>query len=96
MIDPQFRLTGPSPKGISTELDTCMRIQGQGWKMSYALEPILDIVQLSRRYRVDVKRCLRKVTEDDDHVELLQAELHTLKRSDFDLVEGHDHEGWVR
>lgn len=93
MIGPQFKLTGPSLNGMSTELDGQRSLYTQRWlKENNALEPILDIVQLSARYRVDMERRFRKVFENEDEIKLFQCELDTFQRCDFDLVESDDEE----
>lgn len=58
-----------------------------------SLEPFLDIVQLRTRNRIDVQRRLCKILEDQDHIELLEGELHSLERRDFDLGQS-DHREW--
>ena len=40
-----------------------------------------------------MNRRARKVLEDKDHVEVLEAVLDALEVGDFDLVEGEDEEG---
>lgn len=81
---------------MSTELDTLYRVEiSMGTRMARednALEPILDIVQLSARYRVDMERCFRKVFEDEDKIKLFECELYTFQGSDFNLVESDDEE----
>ena len=42
---------------------------------------------------IDVGRGPMEVLEDEDHVEVLEAELYALEVGDFDVFEGNDGEG---
>ena len=42
-----------------------------------------------------MQRALRKILEDEDHIELFEAKLHTFQRGDLDLGQGDDEEGGV-
>jgi hypothetical protein len=63
-------------------------------RKKHSLEPILHIIQLGTRYRVDVKWGFGKVFEDENKIELFEGELDTFQRRDFDLVESDDKERW--
>lgn len=43
------------------------------------LQPVLDIVQLRARNRVDMQRWLGEVLEDEHNIKLLQTELDTFE-----------------
>ena len=43
-----------------------------------------------------MKRRLGEIFEDEDHIELLQAELNTLQRGDLNLGQGDDQERRIR
>ena len=43
-----------------------------------------------------MKRCLREVLEDKDHIELLETELYTLQGRDLDVRKGDDEERRIR
>ena len=58
-----------------------------------AVEPILDSVKRLDGDSVDVGGRASEVLEDDDHVEVLEAELHALEVHDLDVGEGDDEEG---
>ena len=94
---PQFKVTGPSLSGMSTELDnitTC----GDQHSHKYVLEKtthsskLFNIVQLSARYRVDMDWCLRKVFEYEDKIQLFERKLSTFQGCDLDFVESDDEE----
>ena len=57
------------------------------------LEPFLDVVELTRRDRVDVNRRAREVGEDEDHIEVFESILNSFEMSDFDVGEREDEEG---
>ena len=58
------------------------------------LEPLLDGVEGVDGHGVDHGHLLVVVLVDDDHVKVLQVELHPLKVDQLHLVQGH-HEGGV-
>lgn len=99
MIGPQFKLTGPSARGISTELFDEGHDQHNiewGKYEKHILQPVLDIIELRTGNRIDVQRRLREVFEDKHHIELLQAELDTLQGCNLDIGKSDDEEGWIR
>lgn len=95
IMGPQFKFTGPSLRGISTELSKNYTL-GHGIPHTLGiqdlLKPVFYVIQLSTRDRVDLQRRTSKVREDEYHIELLQAELHTFQRSDFNLAQSDDEE----
>ena len=83
---------------MSTELDN-ITIRGDQHSHKYVLEktthePILNIVQLSAQYRVDMEWCFRKVFEYKDKIELFERKLNMFQECDLDFVES-DEERWV-
>ena len=76
MMGPQFKLTGPSARGMSTEL-IIGSVTVPYSSLEHVLKPILHVIKLGAGNGIDVERSFREVFEDEDHVKLLQAELHT-------------------
>lgn len=70
MIGPQFKLTGLSVIGISTELQSNIHDNEDDECNANLLEPVLYIVHLVACYRVDVQGCLRKVFENEAEIEM--------------------------
>ena len=58
----------------------------------HSLQPLLDVIQLGRRYGVDLKRGPREIGEYKHHIELLQAELYTFQTRNLDIGQRNDHE----
>lgn len=102
MILVQFRDWTPSVYLMSHELrsDRPILIKDEGSKQRSTrlkphradplLEPLLDGVERVDRHGVDHGHLLVVVLVNDDHVEVLQVELHTLKMDQLHLVQGHD------
>lgn len=63
--------------------------------LAYVLEPLLDGVERVDGHGVDHGDLLVVVLVDDDHVEVLQVELDSLKVNELHLVQ-RDHEGRLR
>ena len=78
---------------MSTELDKLASSSRPKRILLYALQPILDIVLLGTGDGIDVQRRFGEVFEDEDKIELPKTVLHTLQRSNLDLIEC-DHEEW--
>lgn len=47
-------------------------------------------------YGIDMKWGFREVLEDEDHIKLLEAELDTLQRCDFDVCQCDHQKWWIR
>lgn len=70
-----------------------MSLSPHGLKSHHAdplLEPLLDRVERVDRHGVDHGHLLVVVLVNDDHVEVLQVELHSFKMDQLHLVKGHD------
>ena len=61
------------------------------WVHVYSLDPLLDVFEFVHRDGVDHRDLLAVVLEDEDHVEVLEVELHALEVHEFDLIQC-DHE----
>jgi hypothetical protein len=96
MMGAQFKLTGPSPKGMSTELRKPYQTGLRHVVRMDLLQPVLYIVELACRYRVDLMRATREVGEDDDHIKLFKPKLDALQGDDLDIAQGDNKKWWLR
>jgi len=94
-------LTGPSEKGISTELDG-----SKSWEFSSireeqevklriidSLKPFFHAIELIHWNSIDVNWSTTEVLEDENEIEILETVLNSFEMSDFDFVESNDEEG---
>ena len=95
MIGFQFKLTGPSANGTSTDLGAALAANDRK-KRVCLLRPILDVVQLRTRNGVNAQGTLGEVLEDEDHIKPLETELNALQGSDLNFRQGDDEERRVR
>ena len=92
MIGPQFKLTGPSAIGMSTELST-ISDPFQWWAQPNILQPVFHIIELEARYGINVQWSFREIFEDEDNIELLQTKLHAFQRCDLNFSQSN-HQKW--